>query len=216
IVAAGGWGRGQERAILLASLAAIGVLSAAMAASDGLVMHVVLRFATGVASAFGFVILPAIVLPRLAAAGQPELSSFQFGGVGLGISASALLCGLIEALGGGWQAPWLWTGALALLAVPAVALALRGAGPGDGPRPLPEPPLRLNAPTLRIILAYGFFGFGFVVTSTFLIAIMRAGAQGYAAETAVWTVTGLSAFLSIWGWNRVARGIGLGPAFVAG
>jgi predicted MFS family arabinose efflux permease len=60
------------------------------------------------------------------------------------------------------------------------------------------------------------FGFGYIVTATFLVAIVRQGDAGRQFEALVWLATGLAGIPSVWLWNRLAARAGLTAAFALG
>jgi predicted MFS family arabinose efflux permease len=66
---------------------------------------------------------------------------------------------------------------------------------------------------MRIALAYGLFGIGYVVTATFLTSILRASESLAPFEAPAWAAVGLSAAISVWVWGRIAARIGLGRGF---
>ena len=76
--------------------------------------------------------------------------------------------------------------------------------------------MRMSPPMVRIILAYGLFGFGYIVTATFLVAIVRQGDAGRLFESVVWFATGLAGFFSVWLWGKAVRRRGLATIFAAG
>lgn len=218
LLAAGGWAHGMDRRIMLAGLGVNFLLLAVMGVSDTLPAFLVLRFLAGVASAFVMVFMSSIVFSRLALAGRGDLQALHFGGVGGGIALSALLTGGLHLADAGWRAAWIGASVMSLLAFSIVYLLATG-GPaqaGGGTTALREPGLPRSPALTRLILAYGFFGAGYIVTATFLVAIVRQGGQAPLFESAVWLVTGLAAAPSVWLWGKVVRRIGLTATFAVG
>ena len=68
----------------------------------------------------------------------------------------------------------------------------------------------------KITLAYAIFGAGYIVTATFLIAIVRQSDGGFVVESGVWLAAGLAGAPSVWLWSLVARRFGLATAFGIG
>jgi len=66
---------------------------------------------------------------------------------------------------------------------------------------------------LRLIAAYGLFGFGYVITATFLVAIVRAAPTVRSLEPVIWCVFGLAAAPSVALWTRIATSVGASRAF---
>ncbi len=215
VLASGAWGQGRERLIMLACLGASAVLAALMGLTEGMASFLIIRFLAGVASAFLMVFLSTIVFTQLAAAGRDELQAMHFGGVGLGIAVSSLMTGALVLANAEWQASWLWAGGLSALGFLATLL-LVDRGPAVSGPAKSEPPLPKSRRLRRVIIAYGLFGFGYVVTATFLVAIVRQGEGGRLFESAVWLVTGLSGLISVWLWNFSVRRIGLAKTFAIG
>jgi predicted MFS family arabinose efflux permease len=213
--AAGGWAHGRERALVIGALGLSTVLAAAMGLTDALVPFLVIRFLAGVASAFVMVFLSSIVFSHLAAASRNELQALHFGGVGFGIAVSAALMAVLVGLDADWRAGWFWSGGLSALAFVAVA-AMIDRGPLANGAAVREPRLPKSRALTRMIVSYGLFGFGYVVTATFLVAIVRQGGAGRMFETVVWLVAGLCGFPSVWLWQKIAARIGVYGAYAAG
>ena len=215
IVAAYGWAAGRERAVMLASLLASGLLAGAMAAPGGIAAWLVIRFAAGVASAFVMIFVSTIVFSHLAARQRDDLQSVHFGGVGVGISLSSLTIGALAMVHSSWEAGWLAGAALSLAGFAAVALMVT-AGPLTASGATREPPVVWTPPLLRLTLSYGLFGAGYIVTATFLIAIVRAADAAPTFEALVWLVAGLAGIPSVFIWRLAARRLGLIATYCIG
>jgi predicted MFS family arabinose efflux permease len=204
---------GSRRAWLLGSLGISAVTTGTMGLVSSMPTFLALRFAGGAASAFVLVLASALVLDRLASARRPHLAQVHFAGVGAGIAASALIVSLSLAAGFGWRALWYGVGAVAVSALVVVAWLIPA---NDGSRPAGPTEA---APTQRrrglgaLICAYGLFGFGYIVTATFLVAMVRGSPQVRAAEPLVWLVVGLTAIPSVALWARAASRLGISRTF---
>lgn len=204
LVAAGGWAHGRERMVVFGSLAASTLLVALMGAVETMTPFLVIRFLAGVASAFVMVFMTSIVFSHLARSGRGGFEAVHFGGVGLGIAGSSILMAAIVTIHAGWTAAWFWSGALSLAGFLLVAF-LANEGPVGGANSKREPALPHNASLAKIILSYGLFGFGYVITATFIVAIVRQSGESRVFEAMVWLATGLTAAPSLFVWQRVAR-----------
>ena len=201
----------RPRAWFLGGLWTSAVTGAAMALAAEPAVWAVLRFTGGVASAFVLVMTSSLVSARLQAEGRPDLGMIPFAGVGTGIALSALIASPWAVGDGDWRLVWLLGGGIAALAAIAVGVLVpppdrvahgprRGSGDGRG--------------LWQLILSYGLFGFGYVVSATFIVAILREGAAGREAEAVVWLMVGLAGIPSIALWSLVARRIGRMRAYV--
>lgn len=211
-VARPGW-LGMRRIWLLGGLIASGVTTGAMALTTSLLAFLLLRFAGGVASALVLIQSSSLVLEWLAETRRPGLAALHFAGVGGGIATSATLVAALLIGSGGWGSLWLATGALSLVATLAVAALLPTRVEGSASTAARSPAKPADARLTRLILAYGLFGFGYVITATFLVTIVRATPATRVLEPVIWIVVGLAAAPSVALWNRVGRWVGTPTAF---
>ncbi|MCW0001650.1 MFS transporter [Pararhizobium sp. YC-54] len=219
-VAAGyGWAAGRERLISLSALAATTLLLLAMGLTSSLLLFSVIRFLAGVASAFTMIFTSAIVLSRGLAAGNPHVQSVHFGGVGIGIAVSSLMVFLLPSGGfgtfAGWQAAWFGGAIIACLGTVAAA-ALLPSSPAGGKSTEREKPLIWTRPLFVVTLTYGLFGFGYVITATFLVAMARQGATDHTVEFLAWLITGLAAAVSVHLWRAAVPRLGIVGVYLAG
>ena len=212
LAAATGGLPGGRRGWFLAALGVSAVTTGAMGLSSSMAVFLGLRLVGGAASAFVLVFASALVLERLTQAGRPALSAVHFAGVGAGMAASAVLVAGLAAQGYGWQAQWLASGALSVLAfaavlwlVPREGRAERLAEAGRG--------IPLERRLIALIAAYGLFGFGYVITATFISTIVRLSPEIRFIEPVIWLVVGLAAVPSVAFWTWFGRRVGNHRAF---
>jgi predicted MFS family arabinose efflux permease len=196
---------GSRRHWLLAALTLSASCTAAMALATSLAPMLLARFVSGMAGAVAIVMAIALVVERLQTVGRGELASVHFAGVGVGIAASAWLVGSLHASDHGWPVIWLGAGALSLSCTLWVArLIARDAPPV---RAATMPPERVAlGPSFRLLLAANTLSaFGYVITATFIVALVRASATLRPLEPVIWAVFGLAAVPSVALWLWLAR-----------
>ena len=137
---------------------------------------------------------------------RPERANFLlslfYAGPGIGILASGLIAPFVlQAFGpGSWWIVW-W--AMTLLAVVmTVPLLLAPLGDDAGVAARRRPNSR-SRPVLFYLAGYFLFGAGYIAYMTFMIAYVRDRGGGAAAQSAFWSLIGLSAFVTPWVWRRV-------------
>ena len=133
--------------------------------------------------------------------------------MGSGIAFSAVLVSVLVAKGADWRMLWLAGGVVSGVALAAAAGLIpdRTEAAAVARAPAVQADRRLTA----FAAAYGLFGFGYVITATFLVAIVRGSPEVRSLETLVWVVVGLAAIPSVVLWMAVGQRIGVGRAFAA-
>jgi predicted MFS family arabinose efflux permease len=205
---------GNPRRWLIGALAVSAASTGLMGAGDSLALFLALRFAGGGASAFVLVFSSLLVLEGLSATGRSGLSALHFGGVGVGIAISAVLTWAIIGLGGDWR--WMWyAGGLFSLATVMIVALLVADGTESRPGKAGDPEGAVKTRIMPLAVAYGLFGFGYVITATFIVAIVRGSRDIAVLEPFVWLAVGLAAIPSVAVWTFVGRRFGIIRAFAA-
>lgn len=187
-----------------------GALAAVLIAGHGLVRSdaglMALRLASGAASAASFVGggLLAARLAALTPSASGVVLGLYYGGVGLGIVASALLVPPLLARGaGGWATAWIALGAAAALCTALTA---------SGSRALRAPPqpgaarTRLAWRPLAFGLAgYTMFGLGYIGYMTFIVTLLREQGMSGPRVSAFYVLLGCGVVASSWLWARLLQ-----------
>jgi predicted MFS family arabinose efflux permease len=116
--------------------------------------------------------------------------------------------------GSWWIVWWAMTLLCAVLILPLLLAPLGGGAAIDRAAPA-DFSIR---PVLVYLIGYFLFGAGYIAYMTFMIAYVRDAGGGAAAQSAFWSLIGLSAFVTPWVWRRVLalnRG-GLTTAIILG
>ena len=215
-IAAGGWlASANYIGYLLGSLLAIVVDSSPVAAirwglaittlatvamgmTDAFYAWLFLRAVAGVASAVVLVFCSAWCMERLASLGRSSLNGVLFSGVGTGIMAAGAVCLVLIHLHADYVHAWWSLGIVAAVFTAAIWGAFSGGqrhvsqrhsrDEMDGPR--------MGADSIRLILCYGAFGYGYIIPATFLPAMARSMIADPTVFAWAWPVFGFAAALS--------------------
>jgi predicted MFS family arabinose efflux permease len=197
--------RGAPRLWLVGALIASAITSAAVGVFTGVLEISAMRFLGGVASAFSLVFASTQVLQGLARAGRGGLSAVHFGGVGIGIALSSL----VILLPVGWDAMWFISGVATLLGAIVVAAIMPAPEEIVAQSATAQAAVRRQGGLARLIVAYALFGFGYVITATFIVAIVRGTPELREFEPVAWLVVGLAGTPSVWIWMKIAGRTGM-------
>lgn len=186
--------------------------TAAMGWLPGLDAWLALRFISGLSNGVVFVYSANLVLQHLLLARKAEWGGLLYSGVGAGICLSGVLVLLIDHAGWGWQVAWQWLAAICLLLLwPAWQMREPALPQASGP--LVDGHGRSRGFAL-VVAGYGCAGLGYIVSMTFLPAIIRAtpGLEGFAAWS--WVILGLAVIPSSLCWSWLAQHRGAVPALL--
>jgi predicted MFS family arabinose efflux permease len=177
------------------------------------------RLVAGVGAAIGFVASGALAAQTAQAhpARANFLLSLFYAGPGLGILSSGLVAPFIlQVFGpGSWWIVW-WAMTLLGLAM-TIPLLLARIDANDVPGDTAPVPFAIR-PVAIYLTGYFLFGAGYIAYMTFMIAYVRDAGGDAAAQSAFWSLIGISAFLTPLLWRGVLgfdRG-GLSTAIILG
>ena len=161
--------------------------------ANGFWPHLLLRFGTGVASAWAMVMITSLSQPLALAAGRPRLGALVFAGPGLGIFLTGLLALGSNLLGQGSAMLWLVYGVVALVMLlvilpflpqPAFTVA-QDTRPGS------------NESIAHLGWIYFLYGLGYIIPATFLSQMASAQFKGAWQADLFWPCFGLAAAIGV-------------------
>lgn len=166
----------------------------------------IIRFISGVSSAFVLVLSSGIVLDKLAAINKTSWSGLFYGGVGFGIFLSSLI---IPSLNHSfkWEGAWIGLAVVSGILTFFVWIWLNET-PNDEEMKNKQEIFANVPPTnwlLWLIIAYGLEGLGYIVTGTFIVSIAEKASSFHKGATLVWMMVGLAAIPSCLIWSMLAK-----------
>lgn len=155
--------------------------------------HLLLRFGTGVASAWALVMITSLSQPLAIAAGRPRLGALVFAGPGLGILLTGLVALGSNLLGKSSATLWLVYGGVALVMLLAILPFLPK--PAGGSAPVASPAEVSSIAHLCWI--YMLYGLGYIIPATFLSQMANAQFNGAWQADLFWPCFGLAAAIGV-------------------
>ena len=177
-----------------------------MSINDEVVFFIIIRFISGLSSAFVLIFGTALILPSIQALGKKSLSTSHFMGVGFGIVISSILVTFLGELGFHWDDLWIGVAVLSvILAVPIFICT---------PNEILQQSYSQNSNYKNnfsfslISISYGLYGFGYVILGTFISAMARETSGLEATEMYVWLLVGLAGIPMVIFWPWFGKKIG--------
>lgn len=186
-----------------------------MGLSHSYILMLIIRFNSGVASAFIFVLASSIVLDKLAIAGKTNWAGYFYSGVGFGIFFSALFIPSFNDLFM-WEGVWVGLAIISGILTIFVWFWLKDSPNSNVKKdeqivPIQVPPLKWLP---WLIIAYGLEGLGYIVTGTFIVSIAEKNSIFSVEPAIVWMVVGLGAIPSCIIWSTLAKKWGVVKSLV--
>ncbi|EKK5513980.1 YbfB/YjiJ family MFS transporter [Staphylococcus pseudintermedius] len=181
--------------------------------TDHFVIWSLLRLLNGISSGAVFVLASNIVLEALHLARREGIAGLLYSAVGLGLFSSSLFILLYTDVTH-WRETWIWLGSAAFILTLIIIVCLR-----ENPT-LPEPASHKAHGPEKVIryskkfyipfaIAYFCEGAGYIITGTFLVAIVKTmpTLSEYAALS--WMFVGLGAIPATVLWSMIGQRIGI-------
>ena len=182
------------------------ITTALMGLTYSYLLWYVLRFISGVSSAFVLVLASGIVLDKLAVISKTSWSGLFYGGVGFGIFLSSLIIPSLNHLFQ-WEGTWIGLAVVSGILAIFVWIWLDEA-PNTVEMKNKQESFALVPPTkwlLWLTIAYGLEGLGYIVTGTFIVSIAEKTPFFHKSATIVWMMVGLAAIPSCLIWSLLAK-----------
>ena len=187
--------------------------TAAMGLTDNVVIWALLRYVAGLTTTCGMLIASGLIMNWLIRNHYKPLLGLHFTGLGLGIVVSGIAVGsMVGHLR--WDQQWLALGLLGIVFfIPAWMWM---PAPADIRTDAAHPPQKPPSGKWMNLLIASYFcaGFGYVISATFIVAILDKLPVLAGRGSWIWVVVGLAATPSAFLWDRIATRTGQIPALL--
>lgn len=193
-----------HRAYLILSV----ITSVAMVMTTDIVLWAVLRFLAGTCASGGFIIASGLILKWLVKNNHRAELGIHFAGAGVSIIVTSVLVEVMLRLSADWQQQWLALAFMAaIVAIPAWLWIPHPFVDGqDVTTTKDNPPSRIF--TSLMMLAYFCAGYGYAVSSTFIVDIVERTPGLEGRGTLAFLLIGFAAMPAALVWDRIARKTG--------
>ena len=164
--------------------------------AQGFWPHLLLRFGTGVASAWVMVMITSLSQHLAVSTHRPRLGALVFAGPGVGVLLTGLLALGANVTGQNSATLWLIYAVAALIMLLAILPML----PTPAAQPSPSVTVAPSARTpgiSRLGAIYGLYGLGYIIPATFLSQMANARFHGQWQADLFWPAFGLCAALGV-------------------
>ncbi|HEC2177840.1 TPA: YbfB/YjiJ family MFS transporter [Staphylococcus delphini] len=181
--------------------------------TDHFVIWSLLRLLNGISSGAVFVLASNIVLEALHLARREGIAGLLYSAVGLGLFSSSLFIFLYTDVTH-WRETWIWLGSAAFILTLIIIVRLRenptSPEPASHEAHGPDKVIRYSKKFyIPFAIAYFCEGAGYIITGTFLVAIVKTmpTLSEYAALS--WMFVGLGAIPATVLWSMIGQRIGI-------
>ncbi len=177
-----------------------------MSINDEIIFFIVVRFISGLSSAFVLIFGTALILPSIQAFGEKSLSTSHFMGVGFGIVISSILVTILGNLGFHWYD--LWIGVTILSIILAIPIFIYSPNETFQHSYSQNSNYKNNIGFTLITISYGLYGFGYVILGTFISTMARETTGLETTEMYIWLLVGLAGIPMVIFWPWFGKKIG--------
>jgi len=172
------------------------VLTLISVLAQGFWPHLLLRFGTGIASAWVMVMITSLSQHLAVTANRPRLGALVFAGPGVGVLLTGLLALVANLWGQNSATLWLIYAAAALIMVLAILPILPQPATLPAATHISQPDTR--QPGIgRLGAIYGLYGLGYIIPATFLSQMASAQFHGQWQADLFWPAFGLCAAIGV-------------------
>lgn len=186
------------------------ITTAGMAVTENVLLWSIMRFLAGLSSAAGLLIGSGLILHWLIRNNYRSELGIHFSGIGLGIALCAVVVELMAIQLDWRELWWLFTIIGCLFAIPAWLWLPKPDSSGmtiSGAELVDCPPSKRFL--YLMLSAYFCAGYGFVISATFIVAIVEREETLQGLGPAVFLILGLSAAPACIIWDLIARKVGV-------
>lgn len=203
---------GNKRIPFLQIALVISILTTAMMGfTDAVIAWYVLRFMSGIMSAWIFVVAASLVLDQLANDGKAHLSGLFYSGVGTGIALSSIIVSPMHAMFD-WDGTWIALALFSVILLLFIVFLIRPVNQQHTQKKSSQTVAMRKFPPASwmkwLIMAYSLEGLGYIVTGTFIVSIAEESTSFHGDASYVWFVVGIAAIPSCIVCSKLAQRYG--------